>query len=544
MQTSFASMVSLPLLEGVTIWVSVIFVIAGCFEHSLLSSQHIICIVCWFLTQIVIMIWRTVSRLPGSNSTQSSIYRPGVDDGLWCCLLVPLTVLGGITRVYKTQKESHSLDAATLSNDLVFSLISSTTVLSSSRHPCLAFTLVWLLPLSVRLEPVNIVLLVLLCLSSHLCVRRIPVILPKSFSVGEIVVLVQLVSLITWRSVSCLRHLLMGNNTELPQDVSVVAVIGFFSAAMATTAALYFYNNRQPLFFFVTYGVVALVLAFPALYLYLKMDPISWILIYLFTKQKRIFLLLYWLVCSVTAVAVVWITKFDDNRRISRMIQTDSHPLNYIHIKNIAPRTQVESRHSTVIRKYFHFLALGVYAPGLILDVSFLFLGSVVALVVLVLLEAIRVAKVPPLGPVLDEAFRLFVDEKDAGKCIFTHIYLLLGLSAPIWISYSICNTVSLLPLYSGVLSLAVGDTAASVGGSLFGRHKWPGTKKTIEGTLCCVLSQLAFLFLLALLGILALPNVLFLTIAVILVSCYEAFTLQIDNLVLPLLTFALLSVL
>ena len=57
----------------------------------------------------------------------------------------------------------------------------------------------------------------------------------------------------------------------------------------------------------------------------------------------------------------------------------------------------------------------------------------------------------------------------------------------------------------------------------------------------CCIF--LIFTFI-PISGLLALPNVIFLTIAVVLVSCYEAFTLQIDNLVLPLLTFALLSVL
>ena len=34
----------------------------------------------------------------------------------------------------------------------------------------------------------------------------------------------------------------------------------------------------------------------------------------------------------------------------------------------------------------------------------------------------------------------------------------------------------SRLSLYSGVISLGVGDSIASVAGKLMGKHKWPGT--------------------------------------------------------------------
>ena len=47
------------------------------------------------------------------------------------------------------------------------------------------------------------------------------------------------------------------------------------------------------------------------------------------------------------------------------------------------------------------------------------------------------------------------------------------------------------MALYSGVVSLGIGDTAAAVVGTLYGRHPWPGMKKTKEGTAAAVISQL-----------------------------------------------------
>lgn len=44
--------------------------------------------------------------------------------------------------------------------------------------------------------------------------------------------------------------------------------------------------------------------------------------------------------------------------------------------------------------------------------------------------------------------------------------------------------------MYSGVLALGVGDSIAAVSGTLVGRHKWPGTSKTFEGTFMSVVCQ------------------------------------------------------
>lgn len=91
----------------------------------------------------------------------------------------------------------------------------------------------------------------------------------------------------------------------------------------------------------------------------------------------------------------------------------------------------------------------------------------------------------------------MFADEKDL-LISLTPLYLLAGLSAFLWMP---TENMSLLHLMSGVLTIGIGDTAASIIGSTWGKHKWIGTDKSIEGTIACVVAQLLFIFVLILLG-------------------------------------------
>lgn len=86
----------------------------------------------------------------------------------------------------------------------------------------------------------------------------------------------------------------------------------------------------------------------------------------------------------------------------------------------------------------------------------------------------VRVLKLPPAAATLDSVFQVFADEKDYSLAL-TPIYLLVGCSAPLWLHPGPATTAPLLPLMAGLLSVGVGDTAASICGSWFGRHHWPG---------------------------------------------------------------------
>lgn len=99
-------------------------------------------------------------------------------------------------------------------------------------------------------------------------------------------------------------------------------------------------------------------------------------------------------------------------------------------------------------------------------------------LAVFVVLETARIVDLKFVGDALNEAVALFVDEKDAGLVALTPIYLLVGCSLPLWLHpCPWCairpDAIDVLPLLSGVLSVGVGDTVASVVGSKYGRHWW-----------------------------------------------------------------------
>lgn len=137
---------------------------------------------------------------------------------------------------------------------------------------------------------------------------------------------------------------------------------------------------------------------------------------------------------------------------------------------------------NTRVRKIFHILIVLVFVPGLIYQCTFLFVASGVALALLILLELVRIIQLKPFAEILQQAVKSFVDEKDAGVVAMTPLYLLVGCSLPIWLHPCPCDLTDaagfeLLPLMAGVISVGLGDTAASVIGSKFGRIHWPSKK-------------------------------------------------------------------
>ena len=189
-------------------------------------------------------------------------------------------------------------------------------------------------------------------------------------------------------------------------------------------------------------------------------------------------------------------------------------------------------------------LVVAVHVSGSAVDIYFTSMASQLVLGIFILLEFVRTYKIEPLSSILNSAFALFIDEKDRGALVLTNIYLLVGTFAPVWIASHPHLTSNHLAIYSGVLSVGIGDAVASVVGSMHGRTKWPGTFKTVEGTLASVAAQLAFVGLWA-----AATHFEFNAVSVSVIvgsitisSVMEALTQQVDNLVLPLTLYIMLS--
>jgi len=200
----------------------------------------------------------------------------------------------------------------------------------------------------------------------------------------------------------------------------------------------------------------------------------------------------------------------------------------------------------TIIRKIYHAVAIAIFLPGALLAPGFMRLASAGTMAMFGMLEFFRASKVAVIGDVLEGFISKHLDAQDQGVIVLTHIYLLLGLAAPVWLaapSLAGTETVarSLAPL-AGCLVVGVGDAVASIVGRLKGKRKWKGSPKSVEGTLAAFIVTL--LCAIALKFALGTPEPVFALAFTTLMACLlEAFTIQIDNLFLPIWYFILLNI-
>ncbi|UYV81865.1 DOLK [Cordylochernes scorpioides] len=194
---------------------------------------------------------------------------------------------------------------------------------------------------------------------------------------------------------------------------------------------------------------------------------------------------------------------------------------------------------STSIRKVFHFVTTAIILAG-VLDPELLTLATGGVLLVFIGIETLRILNFPPLGQHLVETYSIFADEKDTGLVILTPLYLLFGCAFPFWLNLD--KKTELCHL-AGILTIGIGDSAASIGGTRLGRHQFPGTKKSYEGFACNALSQLvvALVFYSYVLK----SPVTWWVVCKMALCCgasavVETCTTQVDNLVLPIMFYPL----
>jgi len=343
--------------------------------------------------------------------------------------------------------------------------------------------------------------------------------LPKSFTLGEAAIVTQAVVLFLGNFFTYLpnvyHHQMGGGEME---KIKPILLIGIAHVLLVIWLLDMFKVLRHSLGFYALIGYVLVFLVIvPTPH---TQEPQVLVLLEIFTKDIYRFLtvLAY---ASLTGIAALTVTFFVITKQAS----------------------------STRVRKIFHVLVICVFIPGLLYQCTLLFTTSVLALTVFIMLEVIRIIKLPPFHKYLQPAVQTFIDEQDAGLVAFTPIYLLVGCSLPLWIHPSPCDLtdsagLELIRLMAGVLSVGFGDMAASIVGSKVGKHKWPGRKKSVEGTVANVMVQMAVVAAFWGLKLVTLNKVsaAYVGIAIIVNALVEAFTDQVDNLVLPLITFCILA--
>ncbi|GLV43996.1 Aldehyde dehydrogenase [Carabus blaptoides fortunei] len=326
----------------------------------------------------------------------------------------------------------------------------------------------------------------------------------QSFTFGEASLVSQSIIIFLYAAAINIFKSLLNVPVQVTHISTLILQIGITGLGIIAFGAYKLKICRKPIGFYgLTLSVVVFWIIGP-LHLLLNKSPVLWIVHLLTDKFRTISVMAFWIVCSFLAVIVV-------HKQI-----------------------QKGRKANTVVRKTFHILVTIVYLTGLIDQCSVLYLASGVIFAIIIALEILRLLNLPPLGSHLQDGFVVFSDEKDTGAVALTPLYLFAGCSLPLWLHPDTCDVTdsagfNLLPLISGLLSIGIGDTLASAIGTWLGKHKWKDTNKTIEGTIACIMSQVAVVFILIQNGYIinSQPNIIKAMLSIIVTSIIEAKTDQ-----------------
>ncbi|GFS21763.1 dolichol kinase [Elysia marginata] len=336
-------------------------------------------------------------------------------------------------------------------------------------------------------------------------------------------------------SAAIARWLWVSNDRGIaPWSLLIVSSGTLVASVVAASYAAYVTSCHLSLWRFVfTYALFATA-ALGFLHVTLPETPLLWLYHFTMDGCQRVFLVVTWFL--LLAISLIWTA----NQSLQLKQTGSSRKEVKSHQGDAFSPTNVSAKFTA--RKMFHVFIVLVFIPGLLADPQFLFLATTVVFGVFVVVEAARSWEVPVIGPYINDTQKMFVDERDQGGIFLTHFYLLLGMSLPLWMSPLLFSSSKASPeMYAGVLGLGVGDTVACLCGRAFGSLRWPGSKKTIEGTVCSVLSQIALVTAGSMAGVVTITRMSTVLIGVTLAALAEAFTDQIDNLLLPLVLYPVL---
>jgi dolichol kinase len=257
-------------------------------------------------------------------------------------------------------------------------------------------------------------------------------------------------------------------------------------------------------------------------YRYFLPLSLQWLTEFLLDKEngyQRIWGILYWVIILVIA----------------------SYPT--YRLLSLQPSTTESNKNKqsvVVTRKWFHLIAVLLFGPITWQFPQLMSLSYAIATCILIVLETLRSDD----APLLQSFYFAFLDDKkDKGEyIIISHVFLIVGCAIPLWINQVISSTndddadfssssSSLLLAEFGVISIGVGDAMGAVIGKSMGKHHWGMNQRTLEGSLAMWLSMIGI----GMLVCTSMQEYVALLLATTFTTILEAFTVQLDNLVLPI---------
>ena len=186
----------------------------------------------------------------------------------------------------------------------------------------------------------------------------------------------------------------------------------------------------------------------------------------------------------------------------------------------------------TVKRKIYHFLAFIILVPGIkYLDKSILKLILMIVSYLFVVFEFVRNSIfIKDFSLVKDiNSFMIEnIDYRDDDKFIVTHIFLMTGLISSLYYDNQGNDTFN----YLSIIVLGIGDAMSAICGVYFGKTRiYALNARTLEGSFGGLSSSLISYYFFN--GSINMDEL----IKFIIIFFYEGYTLEVDNLFLPLLS-------
>lgn len=338
----------------------------------------------------------------------------------------------------------------------------------------------------------------------------------RRFPAGESTILAQLISVtfLVW-SLTVYSKLTKVGPFEVALPTDILLNIGMTMFAITFVPSYLFLSKRSSLVrYLLLFGGIILSYYISSILVRTTNinDPLTWLVAHIFERHQRISLFSLWL--SALAACVGFSTSW------SRLV----------------------GRTNSFARKIFHLAVCVVFITGFSQDVEFTIFASGGMIIVMLVLEMIRAWDLWPIGSHLEGICGSLRGKWDNKYLTLSHIYLLVGTMVPLWLLPQASNP-SKISLSSGVLAVGVGDAAAAIVGTLYGRTQIsPESSKTIEGLIGNILAMA--IFKLIWIGYSGFSDELSFALAAMSTAAVEAASRDCDNLRLPLVMLLLLEIL